>query len=158
MLYEEFLTITNLTEDDITVWTYENLVEPMYMAAPDSMDKHEFIKLLNLETLTTQYPNKNNVIRQIEKVAAECKLCYGHTSINGLKQKLYSLVNELVVRYENADTAQVRIYGDNAYTMTTISIHIIKWTDYRHNDIRWEKFYRIDATKDVIKLIREFEY
>lgn len=42
MLYEEFLTITNLTEDDITVWTYENVVEPMYMAAPDSMDKHDF--------------------------------------------------------------------------------------------------------------------
>lgn len=37
MLYEEFLTITNLTEDDITVWTYENVVEPMYMAAPDSI-------------------------------------------------------------------------------------------------------------------------
>lgn len=158
MLYEEFLTIANLTEDDITVWTYENLVEPMYMAAPDSIDKHEFIKLLNLETLTTQYPNRNNLIRQIEKVAAECKLCYGHTSINGLKQKLYSLVNELAVRYEHADTAQVSIYGDNAYTLTTISIHIIKRTDYRHNDIRWENFYRIDATKDTLKLIREFEY
>ena len=158
MLYEEFLTIANLTEDDITVWTYENLVEPMYMAAPDSIDKHEFIKLLNLETLTTQYPNRNNLIRQIEKVAAECKLCYGHTSINGLKQKLYSLVNELAVRYEHADTAQVSIYGDNAYTLTTISIHIIKWTDYRHNDIRWENFYRIDATKNTLKLIREFEY
>ena len=157
MLYEEFLTITNLTEDDITVWTYENLVEPMYMAAPDSMDKHEFIKLLNLETLTTQYPNRNNVIRQIEKVAAECKICYGHTSINDLEQELYSLVNELV-RYDHADTAQVSIYGDNAYTLTNISIHLIKWTDDRHNDIRWENFYRIDATKDTLKLIREYEY
>lgn len=158
MLYEEFLTITNLTEDDITVWTYENLVEPMYMAAPDSMDKHEFIKLLNLETLTTQYPNRNNLIRQIEKVAAECKLCYGHTSLNDLEQKLYSLINELATRYDRADTAQVSIYGDNAYTLTNICIHIIKWTDYRHNDIRWENFYRIDTTKDTIKLIREFEY
>lgn len=157
MLYEEFLTITNLTEDDITVWTYENLVEPMYMAAPDSIDKHDFIKLLNLETLTTQYPNRNNLIRQIENTAAECKLCYGHTSINDLEQKLYSLVNELV-RYDHADTAQVSIYGDNAYTLTTISIHIIKWTDNRHNDIRWENFYRIDATKNTLKLIREFEY
>lgn len=158
MLYEEFLTITNLTEDDITVWTYENVVEPMYMAAPDSMDKHDFIKLLNLDTLTTQYPNRNNIIRQIEKTAAECKLCYGHTSLNDLEQKLYSLINELATRYDGADTAQMSIYGDNAYTLTTISIHIIKWTDYRHNDIKWENFYRIDATKNVLKLIREFEY
>lgn len=158
MLYEEFLTITNLTEDDITVWTYENVVEPMYMAAPDSMDKHDFIKLLNLDTLTTQYPNRNNIIRQIEKTAAECKICYGHTSINDLEQKLYSLINELATRYDGADTAQMSIYGDNAYTLTTISIHIIKWTDYKHTDIKWENVYRIDATKDKLKLIREYKY
>lgn len=157
MLYEEFLTITNLTEDDITVWTYENVVEPMYMAAPDSMDKHDFIKLLNLDTLTTQYRNKNNIIRKIEKIAAECKLCYGHTSLNDLEQKLYDLISELVI-FDRADSAQMSIYGDNAYTLTTISIHIIKWTDYRHTDIKWENVYRIDATKDTLKLIREYKY
>lgn len=158
MLYEEFLSIANLTKDDITVWTYENLVEPMYMAAPDSMDRQAFVKLINLKTLITEYPNRNNIIRQIEKTAAECKICYGHTSINDLEQKLYSLINELATRFDGADTAQMSIYGDNAYTLTTISIHLIKWTDYRHNDIRWEKVYRIDATKDKLKLIREYKY
>lgn len=157
MLYEEFLSIANLTKDDITVWTYENVVEPMYMAAPDSMDRQAFVKLINLKTLITEYPNRNNTIRKIEKVAAECRELYGHTTLHTQEHELQELINELA-HFDRADSAQMSIYGDNAYTLTTISIHLIKWTDYKHTDIKWENVYRIDATKDKLKLIREYKY
>lgn len=156
MLYEEFLSIANLTKDDITVWTYENLVEPMYMAAPDSMDRQAFVKLINLKTLITEYPNRNNTIRKIEKVAAECRELYGHTTLHTQEHELQELINELA-HFDRADSAQMTIYGDRGYTMSAILIHVIKWTDDRHNAISWEYVYRIDATKKKIKLKR-YEY
>ena len=32
MMYSEFLDIANVTENDITAETYDNIIEPMYMA------------------------------------------------------------------------------------------------------------------------------
>lgn len=157
MMYNEFLIISDLTEDDVTVETYEKVLEPMYMALPNSMDKHDFVKLIDCKAIINQFPNKNKTIREIEKVANECKDLYGHTSLCAQEHKLQTLIYELA-HFDGADSAQMSIYGDRGYTLTTISIHIIKWSDSRHTDIKWENTYRIDVTKDTLQLIREYKY
>ena len=49
MMYQEFLNLTGLTQDDITEKTYTEVIEPMYMAT--EMDKASFISCLNLKAI-----------------------------------------------------------------------------------------------------------
>ena len=158
MMYNEFLIISDLTEDDVTVETYEKVLEPMYMALPNSMDKHDFVKLIDCKALVRDYPNKTRTIREIERVAGECKELFGHVSIGELKTKLYNLAQELA-QFDGAESCDTTIYGDRGgYTMTSISINVIKWKDERHNEILWINTYRIDATKKALRLTREYKY
>ena len=51
MMYSEFLNIANVTENDITADTYDNIIEPMYMVT--NLSKYDFVKMLNIKEKTS---------------------------------------------------------------------------------------------------------
>lgn len=81
MMYDEFLKLANVSENAITLDTYQNYIEPMYMAAP-SMSKDVFVKMLNIEFIKKNYLSPNNIEQEIVKVVEELRSLAGHAVTN----------------------------------------------------------------------------
>lgn len=92
MMFEEFLKISKLTENDITFKTYSEVIEPMYMA--NDLSKEEFVSILNLKHIKENYPNVNNVAKKIEKLVAEMRANIGKVSLDKENEEFVELAKE----------------------------------------------------------------
>lgn len=92
MMFEEFLKISKLTENDITFKTYSEVIEPMYMA--NDLSKEEFVSILNLKHIKEKYPNVNNVAKKIEKLVAEMRANIGKVSLDKENEEFVELAKE----------------------------------------------------------------
>lgn len=92
MMYTEFLNLAKVTEDDITAETYDNIIEPMYMAT--DMNKYEFVEMLNIKAICDKYTNVNKVCRELVKLIAEMKSLLGHTTMHEQENKFVELAKQ----------------------------------------------------------------
>lgn len=75
MMWSEFEEIAGYR---VSYETYSKIIEPMYMAIPDSMSKKDFIALLNRKAL--EIPSPERLMKEVKKEAKHlCEIC-GHYS------------------------------------------------------------------------------
>lgn len=92
MLYSEFLSISNLSEDDVSADTYDTVIEPMYMAS--KLDKHDFVAMLNINTIKARFPNVNSVEAKIVKLVADMRRGLGHFEMIDEENEFVELAKE----------------------------------------------------------------
>ena len=92
MMYQEFLSIAKVTEDDVSINTYLNIIEPMYMAT--DMSKSDFVAMLNIKAICNKYPNVNKVCKELVKLIAEMKKLLGHTTMHEQENKFVELAKQ----------------------------------------------------------------
>ena len=93
MMYTEFLNLAKVTEDDISLATYQNIIEPMYMAT--NIDKRDFVKTLNIKAIKDMYPNVNKTEKELVKLIAEMKKLLGHAVMHAQENKFIELAKQL---------------------------------------------------------------
>lgn len=64
MMWQEF---ENLAGYEVTYETYTNIIEPMYMALPESVSKSDFIKMLDKKAFAL--PTKKELVKEMKKIA-----------------------------------------------------------------------------------------
>ena len=64
MLKEEFEALAGY---DVTYEDYKNIIEPMYMAVPDTMSKAEFVKCIDKKRFAL--PTKAQMVKEMKKIA-----------------------------------------------------------------------------------------
>lgn len=89
MMYAEFLKIANVTMDEVTVETYVEVIEPMYMAS--NLNKYDFIKTLNIKNITNMFESPKGIINKILEVVKELKNVDSDASANNLNDKFIEL-------------------------------------------------------------------
>ena len=106
MLYSEFLELSGLTENQVTVETYANVIEPMYQALPN-LSKQQFVKLINVFELKQSFPN---IERTLYKMRDVCTSCAREYSATKLRSSVISYRTEL----ENlgVELSQLELHGD----------------------------------------------
>ena len=92
MMYTEFLNLAKVTENDVSFDTYQNIIEPMYMAT--NLNKIDFIKMLNIKAIKDMYPNVNKVCKDLVKLIAEMKSLLGHTTMHEQENKFVELAKQ----------------------------------------------------------------
>lgn len=65
MMYEEFLEIAGVSEDEVTFKVYNDIIEPMYMGS--NLDKREFVKFLNVKAIIENTENPARYAKEIIK-------------------------------------------------------------------------------------------
>ena len=74
---------------------YKNIIEPMYMAAPDSMTKAEFINCLNRKRFEVKTRTENQIIHEARKVSQFLYDNCGRRSYHEEKDKVENYAREL---------------------------------------------------------------
>lgn len=128
MLYDEFLRIANVTENDVTYETYSDVIEPMYMAT--NLDKKEFVKLLNMKEIKSKYANTNLVKKLLVNLVNEMKSKLGHVCMHEEEKRftelgeMFCMLNGLEYCYESATIYEFPLYsrGCSMYTGFVASI------------------------------------
>ena len=92
MMYSEFLNIANVTENDITADTYDNIIEPMYMAT--TLSKYEFVKMLNIKEICNTYPNANKTEKDLVKLIAKMRKNLGLRTMHEEENKFIELAKQ----------------------------------------------------------------
>ena len=113
MMYQEFLNLTGLTQDDITEKTYTGVIEPMYMAT--EMDKASFISCLNLKAICDTHLSKNTAINRLKALASKAITSYSQEhEVTELCKYLEPIMH----------TAYIEpIYTCGGYKLSAIAIH-----------------------------------
>lgn len=68
---------------------YKNIIEPMYMACPESITKQEFVKMLDKKRFAI--PTKRQYENMLKKAARDMYEKCGHVTIHDEKRALYEL-------------------------------------------------------------------
>ena len=92
MMYSEFLDIANVTDNDITADTYDNIIEPMYMAI--NLSKYDFVKMLNIKEICDTYPNVNKTEKELVKLIAKMRKNLGLTTMHEEENKFIALAKQ----------------------------------------------------------------
>lgn len=92
MLYREFLSIANVSEDDVSVNTYDTIIEPMYMAS--KLDKRDFVAILNIDLIKSWFPNVNTVKAKIVELVADMRRGLGHFEMIDEENELVELAKQ----------------------------------------------------------------
>ena len=74
----------------VSTETYNNIIEPMYMAS--NLSKEEFIKTLNKKNFAL--PTKRQLINKMKKLAKEIKTSSGHVETCEIETELYNVAKE----------------------------------------------------------------
>ena len=69
MMYDEFLEIAGVSEDEVTFKAYNDIIEPMYMGC--NLDKREFVKYLNIKAVIENTENPTRYAKEIVKAHKE---------------------------------------------------------------------------------------
>lgn len=154
MLYSEFLELSGLTENQVTVETYASVIEPMYQALPN-LSKQQFVKLINGFELKQSFPNIERTLRKMRDVCTSCAREYSATK---LRSSVISYRKELETL--GVELSQLELHG--ATGMPEIGIHyrageiyridikIYGWTSEKHNAIYQVSQYAYDTEAQEI--------
>lgn len=154
MLYSEFLELSGLTENQVTVETYANVIEPMYQALPN-LSKQQFVKLINQYELKQNFPNIELTLRKMRDVCTRCARKYSETK---LRSDVISYREELETL--GAELSRLELHGETG--MPEINIHyrsggiykidikIYGWTSEKHTAIYQVSHYAYDTAEQKI--------
>ncbi len=92
MMYSEFMEIAGYK---VTYEDYNNIIEPMYMAAPDNMTKADFIACLNRKRFEVKPRTESQIIHEARKVAQFLYDNCGRRSYHEEKDKVEAYAREL---------------------------------------------------------------
>lgn len=98
MMWQEF---ENLAGYEVTYETYTNIIEPMYMALPESVSKADFIKMLDKKAFAL--PTKKEMVKEMKKLANGLFEICGHCSDWESEDKLEKLAKEYARRFHGID-------------------------------------------------------
>lgn len=154
MLYSEFLELSGLTENQVTVETYATVIEPMYQAVPN-FSKQQFVELINRNNIVRCFPNIESTLRKMSEVCTSCVSKYSETK---LRSDVISYRKELETL--GVELSQLELHG--ATGMPEIGIHyrngeiyridikIYGWTSEKHNAIYQVSQYAYDTEAQEI--------
>lgn len=154
MLYDEFLKLSGLTENQVTVETYASVIEPMYQAVPN-LSKQQFVQLINQYELKQNFPNIELTLRKMRDVCTRCARKYRETKLRSdvisYREELYALGVELSQLELHGATGMPEVnihYGSGE--IYRIDIKIYGWTSEKHNAIYQVSHYAYDTAEQKI--------
>lgn len=98
MMWKEF---EELAGYEVTYKTYTEVIEPMYMALPESFSKMDFIKMLNKKEFAL--PTKKEMVKEMKKIAQFIFENCGIRSYHEEEEKLDKLAKQYAKRFYNID-------------------------------------------------------
>ena len=106
MMYDEFMKIAGykVNYDD-----YKNIIEPLYMAAPDNMTKTEFIACLSRKRFEVKTKTERQYINEIKKISQYLYENCGRSSFCDEKSKIEEIRRQLEKQY-GYDTLIIKGY------------------------------------------------
>lgn len=90
MMWKEFEEIAGYK---VSYDTYTNIVEPMYMAVPDSMTKQQFVKLLNRKAIEKR--SVKAIVKEMKPIAEHMREVCDYYHDYDAAKKLEVLIKEL---------------------------------------------------------------
>lgn len=94
MMWKEF---EELAGYEVSYETYSKVIEPMYMAVPDSVTKQEFIKMLDKKAFAL--PTKKEMVRKMKKIAGYIFENCGLRSYHDEEEELDKLAKQYAKRF-----------------------------------------------------------
>lgn len=93
MMYEEFLKLAKTDENNITIETYDNVIEPMYksMYTNTNLTKWDFVNMLNIDYIKENFFSPNNVEKEIVAVVEEMRRIADHDDTSEQENKFIKL-------------------------------------------------------------------
>ena len=98
MMWHEF---EELAGYEVSYKTYAEIIEPMYMALPDSINKQEFVKMLNRKVFAL--PTKREMLHEMKAIAEERKENCGHFTNHEAELRLEELAKAYAKRFYGVD-------------------------------------------------------
>lgn len=154
MLYSEFLELSGLTENQVTVETYATVIEPMYHALPN-LSKQQFVKLINGFELKQSFPNIERTLRKMRDVCTSCAREYSATK---LRSSVISYRTELETL--GVELSQLELHGETGMPeinmhyrggeIYKIDIKIYGWANEKHTAIYQVSHYAYDTKAQKI--------
>ena len=154
MLYSEFLELSGLTENQVTVETYASVIEPMYQALPN-LSKQQFVKLINVFELKQSFPN---IERTLHKMRDVCTSCAREYSATKLRSSVISYRTELETL--GVELSQLELHGETGMPeinmhyrsgeIYKIDIKIYGWANEKHTAIYQVSQYAYDTKSQKI--------
>lgn len=131
MMWKEFEEIAGY---EVSYDTYNNIVEPMYMAVPDSMTKQQFVKLLNRKAIEKR--SVKAIVKEMKPLAESLKNTCDHYTDWDTKAKLDALIDEL---NKNAD-ADVRFMVCTETTLPdyrgcSFPAYLVKYNQFTYHEL-----------------------
>lgn len=101
MMWKEF---EELAGYEVSYETYSTIIEPMYMAVPDSMSKQEFVKLIDKKAvMLPPKPSKATLIKKMKKEAEHLwETCEHYTDYDS-RDRLNALARQYAELYYGYD-------------------------------------------------------
>lgn len=94
MMWKEFEEIAGY---EVSYDDYHDIIEPMYMAIPDSVSKTEFVKMINKKRFALK--TKDQIIKRMREIAKYLKETCDHFTDYGAKEELEKLRSEYEKRF-----------------------------------------------------------
>ena len=119
---------------EVTYDTYTNILEPMYMAIPDSMTKQQFIKLLNRKAIEKR--SVKAIVKDMKPIAEHMREVCDHYHDWDADKKLEVLVKEV-----NANACGAYYFClENRNTMEnyrgcSFPAYLVKYDTVNYNEI-----------------------
>ena len=106
MMWKEF---EELAGYEVTYEDYHNIIEPMYMAIPESITKQQFIQMLDRKRFAL--PTEKDLRKELKKMAKHLQDICGNYEDYDTKNKLDKLAKEYAKRFFNIDwTNDIKSY------------------------------------------------
>ena len=100
MMWEEF---ENLAGYEVSFETYRDVIEPMYMALPNSVSKQQFVKMLDKKAFAL--PTKAELVRKMKKIAQGIYEGCGQKSYTAEETELDAIAKAYAKRFYGIDWA-----------------------------------------------------
>ena len=118
MMYDEFMKLAGY---EVTRETYDTIIEPMYMATPDSIDKVTFIKMLDRKAFAL--PTRQQLIRKMKTMAQHLAETCEHYTDWETAEELEKTAKEFAKRFYGIDWSndlKSYVYFNREYTYPDI--------------------------------------
>ena len=98
MMYGEFMELAGY---EVEYKTYAEIIEPMYMALPDSVTKQDFIKMLDKKAFAL--PTKRALVRDMRKMAESLRETCEHYTDTETAERLDRAAKAYAKRFYGID-------------------------------------------------------
>lgn len=107
MMYQEFIEIAGY---EVSYDDYSKIIEPMYMALPDSITKQEFVKMIDRKRFAL--PTKKQLVKKMRELAKVCAEMCEHRSCTEEEQELEKMAHDYAKRFYGLDWSHdIKVYA-----------------------------------------------